>query len=151
MCCNGKVCSVSIFPVVLLGDYVRGNQLRKIVHSKSCKYLLENVFRLFCVKMEKSNGVFQLSERSFNAPSHSIELFQFVRSKGIGGQISDHGFKRVFGYGKADNTKRQPVKFNRIMFSACFRQIIKDNAAGNDFIFVSLFAQLLNIIGLSAG
>ena len=73
---NRKVSFAGMLSVMLLNDYVRGNQFRKVVHSKPGKYLLENVLCLFCVKMEQSNGILQLSERCFNTPAHSIEFFQ---------------------------------------------------------------------------
>ena len=71
---NRKVGSVSVLSVVLLNDYVRGNQFRKVVHSKSGKDFLEDVFRLFCVEMEQANGILQLPERGFNAPTHGIKV-----------------------------------------------------------------------------
>ena len=44
---NRKVGFAGVLSVFLLNDYVRGNQFRKVVHSKSGKYLLENVLCLF--------------------------------------------------------------------------------------------------------
>ena len=71
---DGKVGSVSVFSVEVLNDYVRGNQFRKVVHGESGKDLLEDVLRLFCMKMEQANGILQLPERGFNTPTHGIKI-----------------------------------------------------------------------------
>ena len=41
-----------------LDDYVRGNQLRKVVHDESSKDLLAYVLHFFCMKMELANSIF---------------------------------------------------------------------------------------------
>ena len=69
-----KVGSVGVFSVKLLNDYMGSNQFRKVVHSKSGENLLENVLRLFSMKIKKSNCVLEFSEGSFNPPAHSIKL-----------------------------------------------------------------------------
>ena len=74
---NRKVGFVGMLSVLFLNDYVRGNQFRKVVHSKSGKNLLENVLRLFCVKMKQADGVLQFSEGGFNAPAQGVKPLQF--------------------------------------------------------------------------
>ena len=61
-----------------LNDYVRGNQFRKVVLNQSGKDLLVCMLHLFCVKMKQTNRIFQLAERSSNAPAHMIKLFQLL-------------------------------------------------------------------------
>ena len=48
---GSEVNSVGMLSVFPLNDYVRGNQFGKIVHSQSCKDLLENILRFFRVKI----------------------------------------------------------------------------------------------------
>ena len=103
---NRKVGFVGILSVLLLDDYVRGNQFRKVVHSKSGKNLLENVLRLFCMKMKQTDGVLQFSEGCFNPPTQGIELFQFSWWKQVHRQVSNYSFKGVFGDWETDNPKR---------------------------------------------
>ena len=64
-----KVSSVGVFSVKVLNDYTGSNQFRKVVHSKSGEDLLENVLRLFSMKIKKTNGVLEFSEGSFNSPA----------------------------------------------------------------------------------
>lgn len=69
---GGDIDLVKVFSVFLLNDYGLGNQFIEVVHGKTGKDFLANELRLFCVKMLKANGVFEFTERSFNAPAHSI-------------------------------------------------------------------------------
>ena len=55
---DGEVCFIGILHIGFLDDYVRGNQLRKIVHNESGKDLLVYVLHFFCVEMEQTNGMF---------------------------------------------------------------------------------------------
>ena len=47
-----KVGSISVLSVLFLNDYVRGNQLRKVVHSQLGEDFLEDVLRLFSMKVK---------------------------------------------------------------------------------------------------
>ena len=47
-----EVYFIRILTVGFLDDYVRGNQLREIVHDKSGKDFLVYVLHLFCMKMK---------------------------------------------------------------------------------------------------
>ena len=55
MYCDREVCFISILGVGFLDDYVRGNQLSKVVHDESGKDLLVYVLHLFCVKVEQAH------------------------------------------------------------------------------------------------
>ena len=71
----GKVCLVNILSAFFLDDYVRGNQFTEVVHGESGKDLLGDVLHLFTLKQAQTNGVFELTERSFNAPAQTVEIF----------------------------------------------------------------------------
>ena len=64
---------IGIFSVFLLNDYGLGNQFIEVVHSKAGKDFLVNELHLFCVEMLEPNGIFQLSKRGFNPPTHGID------------------------------------------------------------------------------
>ena len=44
---SGEVDRIGKLRVALLNDYVRGNQLREVVHGKGCKDFLVDVLHLF--------------------------------------------------------------------------------------------------------
>ena len=70
----GKVCLVNILSAFFLNDYVRGNQFTEVVHGESGKDLLGNVLHLFALEQAQTNGVFELTEGSFNPPAQMIEV-----------------------------------------------------------------------------
>ena len=72
----GKVCLVNILSAFILNDYMRGNQFTEVVHGKSGKNLLGNVLHLFTLEQTQTNGVFELTEGGFNAPTQMVELLQ---------------------------------------------------------------------------
>lgn len=71
---NRKIRFISVFSVGILNDYGRGNQFGEIVHDESGEDFLENVLHFFCVKMEQTNRIFELSKRRFNAPAHKAVI-----------------------------------------------------------------------------
>ena len=58
MYCDREVCLIGILSICFLDDYVRSNQLSKVVHDESGKDLLVYVLHLFCVKMQQTHCVF---------------------------------------------------------------------------------------------
>ena len=70
----GKVCLVNILSAFFLNDYVRSNQFTEVVHGESGKDLLGDVLHLFALEQAQANGIFELTERSFNAPAQMIEV-----------------------------------------------------------------------------
>ena len=94
----GKVCLVNILSAFFLNDYVRGNQFTEVVHSKSGKNLLGNVLHLFALEQAQTNGVFELTKRSLNAPAEMIEVFSFFCRKRVLIQIGDKRFCGIIGY-----------------------------------------------------
>ena len=109
---NRKICFISVFPVGILNDYGRGNQFGEIVHDESGEDFLENVLHFFCVKMEQANGIFELSERRFNAPAHSVKLLEFCRRKSVGIEICHNSFICGICNFKANKAKWQFVKLS---------------------------------------
>lgn len=64
----------------------------------------------FCVKMEQTNRIFELSKRRFNAPAHSVKLLELCRRKSIRIEICHNGFICGICNFEADKAKRQFVK-----------------------------------------
>ena len=91
---SGEVDRIRKLRTALLNDYVRGNQLREVVHSEFCKDLLVNVLHLFCVEMNEAERVFEMAEGSLNTPSSGIEEFKLSRRECVGREIGHDGFKR---------------------------------------------------------
>ena len=52
-------------------------------YGELCKDFLVDEVHLFCVKMEQSQGIFQITERGFNAPTHIIQTLNFLNGKRI--------------------------------------------------------------------
>ena len=90
----------------LLNDYGRGNQFREVVHSELRKDFLVNVLHFFCMEVDKAKGIFEMTERSLNAPASCIEEFEFSRRKSIGRQIGNDGFKGIYGEPETNNAER---------------------------------------------
>ena len=57
-----KVSLVGILIAASLNYYVRSNQFREIVHNEASKDFLVDVLHLFCVKMQKTDSVFERTE-----------------------------------------------------------------------------------------
>ena len=55
---SGEVDRIGILCAALLSDYVRGNQFREVVHGQLSKDFLVDVLHLFCVEMDKAEGIF---------------------------------------------------------------------------------------------
>ena len=69
-----------------------GSSLSKIVDEEAGENFLENEFRLFSMEMDQAYRVFQAAEGGFNAPAHSVELFQSVGRELLLVQVGDEGF-----------------------------------------------------------
>ena len=65
--------------IPLLDDYGRGNQFREVVHGQFCKYFLDDVLHFFCMKMDETKRVLEMTEGSFDAPTSGIEFFKLIR------------------------------------------------------------------------
>ncbi len=85
----GKLC------VAFLNDYVRGNQLRKVVHDEFRIDFLVDVLHLFCVEMDEPKGVFELTEGGFNSPASGVEEFKLGGWENVSRQIGNDGFKEI--------------------------------------------------------
>ena len=100
---GGKV-DVSGIQAVSLNDDTGSDAGREVVHDKPGKDFLEDVIRLFCVKMEEANGIFELTEGSFNAPAHGIEAFEFIRGEI---EICDDSFEGTVRQLETDDTETE--------------------------------------------
>ena len=123
-----------VFSVAFLDEYVRGNQFREVVHDESGKKLLDNVLHLFCVEMEQANSVLQRTERSLDAPAHSVKALQLLGRKFVGIEIGNDGFVRIVRSPKFDNTEREIVKSKRIALTSVGRQEVEGGVGIKELI-----------------
>ena len=100
---GGKV-DLSGIQSVSLNDHTGSDASREVVHDKPGKDFLKDVLRLFCVKMEEANSIFELTKGSFNAPAHGVEVFEFV-----GGEIEicEDGFEGIVRQFETDDTETE--------------------------------------------
>ena len=103
----GKVCLVNILSAFILNDYVWGNQFTEVVHGESGKDLLGDVLHLFALEQTQTNGIFQLTEGSFNTPAQMIEVFQLFRRERVFIQIGNERFSGVLRTFETNNTERE--------------------------------------------
>ena len=123
--CVREIYLIGIFSLPLLNDYGVGNQFAEVVHSKFCKDFLENELHLFCVQVQQSQSVLQITERGFNAPTHGIKPLDFRQRILFSIQIRYNGFTHGIRNWKADNSERQVIKCSWIVLSGCLRKLIK--------------------------
>ena len=102
---SGEVDRIGILRIAFLDDYVRGNQLRKVVHGEFREYFLVDVLHLFCVEMDKAKGIFELAEGSFNSPASGIEELDLSWREGISVQICNNRFKRRSGQPESNDSE----------------------------------------------
>ena len=103
---NREVCHIGILSGLTVNDYLGRNQFSKVVHDEAGIDLLVDVLRLLCVEVKETNGIFQLAERCFNAPSHSIELFQGIRWEIASRKVCYNGLKVAGRERETNNPKR---------------------------------------------
>src|SRR5699024_8033672 len=94
MYCVREIYFISIFPLLLLNDYGLGNQFAEVVHGEFCKDLLVNELHLFCVQMQQTKRVLEITERGFDPPAHGIKPLDFGKWVLFCIQIGDNGFTR---------------------------------------------------------
>ena len=88
-----EVDGIGILRIAFLNDHGRGDQFREVVHGESSKDLLEDVIRLFCMEVDKTDRVFKLSERSFDPPAFCVEKSEPAGRECVSGQIRNDRFK----------------------------------------------------------
>lgn len=140
---DSKISLIGIFIVSFIEDYGRGNQFGKVVHDKSGKDFLVNVLHFFSVKMQQANCVFELPERGFNAPAHSIELLEFMGREISGIQIGNHGFKGIICDFEAHDSEEEIVKHRWIMLAVLFGKEVKTLAGRNRSIYFGVTTDYL--------
>ena len=133
-----KVDRIGILCAVFLNDYVRGNQLSKVVHDELCKDFLEDVLYLFCVKLNETKGIFELTERSLNTPAFGVQLLQRFRWESLGGKIGNNGFKRRFRKPETNNTEGNLVNCKWIMLMVGTREIIKGHVRRKPSVLIGI-------------
>ena len=121
----GKLCAAR------LNDYGRGNQFREVVHSELCKDFLVDVLHLFCVEMDQTKGVFELTEGSFNSPASGVEEFKLGGWESVSRQIGNDGFKGICSEPETNDTERKLIERKRIVLAVYGGKIIKGHGRGN--------------------
>ena len=111
---------IGIFSIFFPRNHVRGGQLGKVVHDERGKDFLENGLRLFCMKMKKSECMFEITEGSFNTPTHMVEFFEFRRRKRISIQIGDNGFVRILRDFETYKPERENIRWCGNIFMRFF-------------------------------
>ena len=99
---------------VSLNDNTGRDVSREVVHDQPGKDFLKDVIRLFCVKMEEANRIFELTKGSFNTPAHGIEAGEIVRREI---EVRDDSFEGTVRQFKAYNTEMELKGRNRESFS----------------------------------
>lgn len=110
------------------GIHGPGRGLGKIENEEAGKNLLKDEFRLLCVEMDQTYGIFQTSEGCFNAPAHGVEPSQGGYRKLVGGEVGDESLRFAAGGLQTDDTEGQFVKIR-----AFWLQKVK-NHAGRDAV-----------------
>ena len=96
------------------GIHSPGGSLGEIEHKEAGEDFLENEFGLFCVEMDQTYGVFQASERGFDAPAHGVELSQHGYRELPGIQVGDEGLHVAGIRQQTDNAKRYLIKIRAV-------------------------------------
>ena len=126
-------------------DHASGDTFGKVVHGKPRENLLENVLHFFGMEGGKANRVLKVTERSFNAPAHGIELLEFI---GRIIKIRDNGLVRILRNLKANNTKGKLIEQHRVCLTVCGREKIESTAVGYEFVMIDVFIEQLCLVGL---
>ena len=71
---SGKSGLVGVFSAFALNDYVRGNHFSEVVHNEFGKDLLNDVLRLFAVKIKETERVLKMAKRGFDSPTQGVKL-----------------------------------------------------------------------------
>ena len=61
-----------------VGNY----QFAEVVEDQAGEDLLADELRFFRMKSRKANGIFEIPERSFNAPAKLVDRFEFIGREG---------------------------------------------------------------------
>ena len=94
---GGEIDFISIVSAFLLSDCVGNDQFAKVVHNKAGKDFLVDILHFFGMKVEQTDGVFQMAERRFNVPSHMIKIFYIDGCERTRIEICDQGFTMSIG------------------------------------------------------
>ena len=124
---SGEVDRIGILRIAFLDDYVRGNQLRKVVHGEFRIDFLVDVLHLFCVEVDEPKGVFELTEGSFNSPAFGVEEFKLGGRESVSRQIGNDGFKGILGESEPNDTERKLIERKRIVLAVDGWEVIESH------------------------
>ena len=65
---------IGVLTVSFGNDYIRGNHFGEVVHDDSGEDFLQDELPFFSVEVDKPDGILQVSEGGFYAPTHLIPI-----------------------------------------------------------------------------
>lgn len=113
MCCHSEIHFISVLFLSLFNNGKVDQSFRNIIRSQLCPDFLLNIFRFVSMEVAKPDGIFELSERTFNAPSGKIQFLDPFRREFIFCKIGKDTFIGIFRYGETYNPERQVVSVGR--------------------------------------
>lgn len=116
---------MGIFSFSLSDGYGLGNHLTEVVLGELCKDFLVDEVHLFCVKMEQSQGIFQITERGFNSPAHIIQTLDFLNGKRIFIKGCNNSFAGGFRNRETHNSEMQVIELGWVRLSGFRGKLIK--------------------------
>ena len=105
-----EVDRIGILGAAVLNDYGRGNQFREVVHGELSEDLLINVLHFFCVEMNKTKGIFELTEGSLDPPTSGIKTLELSGRERSERQVGNNGFKGLFRKSETNDAKRKRIE-----------------------------------------
>ena len=100
------------------------------------------------MKMQQANCVFELPERGFNAPAHSIELLEFSGREICSIQIGYNGLIGIIRDFEAHDSEGKLVKHRWAMLTVLPGKEVKTCAGRNIAIFALLHQKFFHFICL---
>ena len=93
--------TIFIMLIIIYEDIIN-NQHRKVIHNKTCKNFLYNTVLFLRMKSNKTNVIFQFTERSFDTPANFVQLLDIFVREFIIKKICNECFVVVFRYFYSD-------------------------------------------------
>ena len=88
---------------------MKNDPFAKVVENQTGKYLLADELRFFGMKSRKTNGIFEIAERSFNAPAKVVNPYELIGRERNRIEIREQIFKHTGGDFHADNSERNRI------------------------------------------
>lgn len=89
---------------------MRGHEFTKVVENQTCKHFLHDELRPFRVEARQTNRILQITERSFNAPTHAVKRLELYRREQRNVEVGEEIFKAAWGDFDSHNAQVQWVE-----------------------------------------